>query len=103
MGKFLYFKRLNHLISIKRKWEEVHHHLVKNIKELTLSVELPEEITIISKKKNRILKKYNWAKKAIRRKTTGTGRMRYMKTIARRAKNNFRAGTTPVPKPRGKK
>ena len=29
--------------------------------------------------------------------------MSHMKTIARRAKNNFRAGTTPVAKQRGKK
>lgn len=34
----------------------------------------------------------NWAAKALRRKTTGTGRMRYMKHVARRAKNGFRVG-----------
>merc|ERR1712167_447185 len=37
---------------------------------------------------------YNWAKKAIRRKTTGSGRCRYLKTMARRAKNGFREGQT---------
>merc|ERR1711959_813153 len=37
---------------------------------------------------------YNWGKKAIRRKTTGSGRCRYLKTLARRAKNGFREGTT---------
>merc|ERR1712134_170742 len=37
---------------------------------------------------------YNWGQKAIRRKTTGTGRCRYVKTLARRAKNGFREGTT---------
>merc|ERR1712057_133430 len=37
---------------------------------------------------------YNWAKKAIRRKTTGSGRCRYLKTMPRRAKNGFREGTT---------
>ncbi|WFD02904.1 60S ribosomal protein L37A [Malassezia obtusa] len=36
---------------------------------------------------------YQWGQKAIRRKTTGTGRMRYLKTVARRAKNGFRTGT----------
>ncbi|KAK0367057.1 60S ribosomal protein L37B [Friedmanniomyces endolithicus] len=34
----------------------------------------------------------NWSEKAKRRKTTGTGRMRTLKTIARRAKNGFRTG-----------
>lgn len=34
----------------------------------------------------------NWSVKAIRRKTTGTGRMRYLKTVNRRFKNGFREG-----------
>lgn len=34
----------------------------------------------------------NWSQKAIRRKTTGTGRMRYMKDLPRRFKNGFREG-----------
>ena len=34
-----------------------------------------------------------WAQKARDRVGQGTGRMRYMKTIARRAKNGFRSGT----------
>eukprot|EP00397_Hematodinium_sp_SG-2012_P067125 GEMP01102939.1.p1 GENE.GEMP01102939.1~~GEMP01102939.1.p1 ORF type:complete len:130 (+),score=17.77 GEMP01102939.1:51-392(+) len=34
--------------------------------------------------------------KAIRRKTTGTGRTRYLKTLPRRAKHGFREGTTPA-------
>ena len=33
-----------------------------------------------------------WGQKAIGRKTTGTGRMRYMKTLSRRFKNGFREG-----------
>ena len=37
-------------------------------------------------------RRYNWGEKAIRRRTTGTGRMRYLKHVARRAKNHFRAG-----------
>jgi len=36
---------------------------------------------------------YNWGSKAKGRKTTGTGRMRYMKTMTRRFKNGFREGT----------
>ena len=39
------------------------------------------------------IRKYNWANKAIRRKTTGTGRMRHLKDLPRRAKNGFREGT----------
>lgn len=35
----------------------------------------------------------NWSVKAIGRKTTGTGRMRYLKTLPRRFKNGFREGT----------
>mmetsp|Transcript_24534 Transcript_24534/g.24773 ORF Transcript_24534/g.24773 Transcript_24534/m.24773 type:complete len:94 (+) Transcript_24534:89-370(+) len=40
------------------------------------------------------IKTYNWAKKAKRRRTTGTGRMSHLKTIPRRAKHGFREGTT---------
>lgn len=35
------------------------------------------------------IRKYNWSVKAIRRKTTGTGRMRYLKVVQRKAKNGF--------------
>ena len=40
----------------------------------------------------RFLPTDQWGQKAIRRKTTGTGRMQYMKTVARRFKNGFREG-----------
>ncbi|RHZ44613.1 hypothetical protein Glove_718g18 [Diversispora epigaea] len=36
---------------------------------------------------------YNWSEKGKRRKTTGTGRMRYLKHLPRRFKNGFREGT----------
>jgi hypothetical protein len=36
------------------------------------------------------LRSYEWGQKAKRRKTTGTGRMRYLKHVARRFKNGFR-------------
>ncbi|KAI3629397.1 hypothetical protein MIR68_012602 [Amoeboaphelidium protococcarum] len=39
------------------------------------------------------IRSYNWSEKGQRRKTTGTGRMRHLKTIPRRAKNGFREGT----------
>jgi len=35
----------------------------------------------------------NWGEKAIRRRTTGTGRMRHLKIVARRFRNGFREGT----------
>merc|ERR1711872_536039 len=38
-------------------------------------------------------RKYEWGCKVARRKTTGTGRCRYVKYLARRAKNRFREGT----------
>lgn len=34
----------------------------------------------------------NWSEKAKRRKTTGTGRMRYLKTVTRRFRNSFQTG-----------
>lgn len=34
----------------------------------------------------------NWSVKAIRRKTTGTGRMRYLRHVPRRFKSGFREG-----------
>ncbi|MCJ1448808.1 MAG: 60S ribosomal protein L37A [Stictis urceolatum] len=35
----------------------------------------------------------NWGEKAKRRKTTGTGRMRSLKSVARKFKNGFQTGT----------
>mmetsp|Transcript_14347 Transcript_14347/g.20017 ORF Transcript_14347/g.20017 Transcript_14347/m.20017 type:complete len:92 (-) Transcript_14347:110-385(-) len=43
-------------------------------------------------------RRYNWSIKAIRRKTTGTGRMKHLRNIPRRAKNNFREGSQPTKK-----
>ncbi|ORX82585.1 hypothetical protein BCR32DRAFT_231835 [Anaeromyces robustus] len=43
-------------------------------------------------------RKYNWSVKGKRRKTTGTGRMKYLKTLTRRFKNGFRENTTPKPR-----
>ncbi|KAH7358542.1 60S ribosomal protein L37, partial [Plectosphaerella cucumerina] len=37
-------------------------------------------------------RKYNWSDKAKRRKTTGTGRMRYLADVSRRFKNGFQTG-----------
>ncbi|KAL5460647.1 hypothetical protein PMIN06_002578 [Paraphaeosphaeria minitans] len=37
-------------------------------------------------------RKFNWGEKAKRRKTTGTGRMRYLKTVSRKFSNGFRTG-----------
>lgn len=34
----------------------------------------------------------NWSEKGKRRKTTGTGRMRYLKDVSRRFKNGFQTG-----------
>uniref|UniRef100_A0A061RDA2 Ribosomal protein L37 n=1 Tax=Tetraselmis sp. GSL018 TaxID=582737 RepID=A0A061RDA2_9CHLO len=44
------------------------------------------------------MRKYGWSQKAMRRRTTGTGRMRYLKDLPRRFKNNFREGTQAKPK-----
>uniref|UniRef100_A0A0D9VMK4 Ribosomal protein L37 n=1 Tax=Leersia perrieri TaxID=77586 RepID=A0A0D9VMK4_9ORYZ len=47
------------------------------------------------------IRKYNWSMKAIRRKTTGTGRMRYLRHVPRRFKSNFREGTEAAPRNKG--
>ena len=47
------------------------------------------------------IRKYNWSVKAIRRKTTGTGRMRHLRNLPRRAKNNFQEGTKAPARKRG--
>uniref|UniRef100_A0AC34QNP8 Ribosomal protein L37 n=1 Tax=Panagrolaimus sp. JU765 TaxID=591449 RepID=A0AC34QNP8_9BILA len=39
---------------------------------------------------------YNWSVKSIRRRTTGTGRMRHMKVVQRRFRTGFREN--PIPK-----
>ena len=39
------------------------------------------------------MRNYNWGTKAKGRRTVGTGRMKYMKTLTRRFKNGFREGT----------
>ena len=41
------------------------------------------------------IRKYNWSVKALRRKSTGSGRMRHLKEMPRKAKNGFREGTQP--------
>ncbi|KAF5332203.1 hypothetical protein D9611_008113 [Ephemerocybe angulata] len=44
------------------------------------------------------LRSFEWGQKAKRRKTTGTGRMRYLKDVSRRFKNGFRENTTATKK-----
>ena len=38
-------------------------------------------------------RRYTWSTKAIRRNTTGTGRMRHLRNVQRREKNGYRHGT----------
>ncbi|KAM0704162.1 hypothetical protein Q7P35_008395 [Cladosporium inversicolor] len=38
------------------------------------------------------VRKYNWGEKAKRRKTTGSGRMQYLKTVNRKFTNGFQTG-----------
>jgi large subunit ribosomal protein L37e len=47
------------------------------------------------------MRKYNWSAKAKRRRTEGTGRLRYLKTIPRRAKNGFQEGRLAPTRKRG--
>mmetsp|Transcript_16690 Transcript_16690/g.15052 ORF Transcript_16690/g.15052 Transcript_16690/m.15052 type:complete len:96 (-) Transcript_16690:62-349(-) len=39
------------------------------------------------------IRSYEWGQKAKSRRTTGTGRMRYLKNLPRRFKHGFREGT----------
>ncbi|KAH8809488.1 hypothetical protein DL96DRAFT_1628291 [Flagelloscypha sp. PMI_526] len=39
------------------------------------------------------IRSFEWGQKAKRRKTTGTGRLRYLKDVSRRFKNGFRENT----------
>mmetsp|Transcript_23321 Transcript_23321/g.56946 ORF Transcript_23321/g.56946 Transcript_23321/m.56946 type:complete len:95 (-) Transcript_23321:30-314(-) len=41
---------------------------------------------------------YNWSAKSKRRSTTGTGRLKHLRHMARRFKNGFREGTNATPK-----
>ncbi|RYR29418.1 hypothetical protein Ahy_B01g053783 [Arachis hypogaea] len=43
----------------------------------------------------------NWSVKAIRRKTTGTGRMRYLRHVPCQFKSGFREGTEAAPRKKG--
>ncbi|KAI9748533.1 MAG: 60S ribosomal protein L37A [Lichina confinis] len=38
------------------------------------------------------MRKFNWSEKAKRRRTTGTGRTKHLRLIARRFRNGFRSG-----------
>ncbi|KAH3746006.1 60S ribosomal protein L37-A [Pelomyxa schiedti] len=44
------------------------------------------------------MRKYHWSHKALRRRTTGTGRMRYLKQVRVKFHNDFREGCRPVAK-----
>ncbi|XLS78164.1 hypothetical protein HN51_062389 [Arachis hypogaea] len=44
---------------------------------------------------------HNWSVKAIRRKTTGTGRMRYLRHVPCQFKSGFREGTEAAPRKKG--
>ncbi|KAL0719382.1 hypothetical protein Bca4012_068706 [Brassica carinata] len=83
--------------------------LVLSLRLLELVAEsfLMEQFMSIADKGNREFRKeeeqeshsvYNWSVKAIRRKTTGTGRMRYLKNVPRRFKTCFREGTEAKPR-----
>ncbi|XP_076815125.1 large ribosomal subunit protein eL37A-like isoform X2 [Clavelina lepadiformis] len=52
----------------------------------------------IQKKQSAKIGQFNWSRKAKRRRTTGTGRMRHLKLVNRRFRNGFREGQTPKPR-----
>ena len=50
---------------------------------------------------NTSLNPLQWSEKSIRRRTTGTGRLRHLKVVNRKFHNGFREGTQPKPRQRG--
>ncbi len=46
------------------------------------------------------MRMYNWSKKVRGRRGEGTGRMKHIREVRRKAKNNFRHNTFPKSKPR---
>ncbi|XP_015784996.1 60S ribosomal protein L37 [Tetranychus urticae] len=46
---------------------------------------------------DRRIRKFNWSVKAIRRKTTGTGRCRHLRRVHRRFRNGFRSAPIKAP------
>ncbi|KAI9174780.1 hypothetical protein LWI28_022590 [Acer negundo] len=44
---------------------------------------------------------YNWSVKAIQKKTTRTGRMKYLRNVPHRFKSGFREGTETAPRKKG--
>merc|ERR1719478_391198 len=47
------------------------------------------------------IRSYEWSKKSKRRRAPGTGRMQYVKHVARRFKNGFREGGTQPARKKG--
>ena len=43
-------------------------------------------------------RRYTWSTKSIRRRTTGTGRIRHLRHVNRKEKNGYRSGTQATPK-----
>ncbi|KAI3984893.1 hypothetical protein MKX01_004661 [Papaver californicum] len=44
------------------------------------------------------IRKFNWSEKALMSKTTGSGRMQYLRNVPRTFKNGFREGTQDAPR-----
>lgn len=49
------------------------------------------------------MRKYKWSAKACRRRTEGTGRMKYLKTVNTHFRNGFKSGTVMRKKGEAKK
>ncbi|EIF49404.1 60s ribosomal protein l37 [Brettanomyces bruxellensis AWRI1499] len=85
--------------STHSQWERELHLSVKNRPSLTPSARDAVRDLSTSKKKTCAscgypaskMRRYNWAAKAKRRRTTGTGRMSYLKYVSRKFKNHFQS------------
>ncbi|RXG69310.1 hypothetical protein Avbf_02759 [Armadillidium vulgare] len=84
-----------HLRNRKSIQRRVHRHLVNATIRHIHCVEDVEDLHITFRRRD---VRNNWSVKAIRRKTTGTGRLRHLKTVYKRFKNGFRTGQPPKAK-----
>ncbi|EEF48959.1 60S ribosomal protein L37, putative [Ricinus communis] len=74
----------------KEKEQDTHTHFVSGVPAVAST------FRSVARKRS-----YNWSVKAIRRKTTRTGRIRYLRHLPRRIKSGFREGTEAALKKKG--
>ena len=83
----LFLHAYTHFLVVSTMWQTFIAHSEAHLCQLWLSRRQSPKVYVHGEP---ALTVDNWGDKAKRRKTTGTGRMRYLKTVSRRFKNGFR-------------